>query len=107
MSEENINKRIANDNLIFDENEENHQGSKSLKVAVISGSSNVANFQENSVILRDDLSKVIIKVQKSPVQKQSLKELDVDMEDNPSDENESREEKANISQKIYESILVN
>ena len=111
MSEENKNKRIANEHLSFDENEdeENNQNSKSIKVAVISGSSNVDNFQENALILRDDQSKVIIKVQNSPVKKSFINELN-DKTDKMEDEDEicenSNEDKANISQKIFESILV-
>ena len=111
MSEENKNKRIANENLSFDENEDekNNQNSKSIKVAVISGSSNVDNFQENALILRDDQSKVIIKVQKSPVKKSFINELN-DQTDKMEDEDEvcenTNEDKANISQKIFESIVV-
>lgn len=111
MSEENKNKRIANENLSFDENEDekNNQNSKSIKVAVISGSSNVDNFQENALILRDDQSKVIIKVQNSQVKKSFINELN-DQTDKMEDEDEvcenTNEDKANISQKIFESILV-
>ena len=97
--------------MSFDENEDekNNQNSKSIKVAVISGSSNVDNFQENALILRDDQSKVIIKVQNSPVKKSFINELN-DQTDKMEDEDEvcenTNEDKANISQKIFESILV-
>lgn len=107
MSQENKNKRNANENSTFDENEEKTQNSKSVKVSVISGSSNDENFKENSVILREDQSKVVIKFQKSPVKKSILNEFNENMEDDVSENNNSREDKTNISQKIYDSILVN
>lgn len=110
MSEENRNKRMANEHLIIDENEEKNQNKKSLKVAVISGSSNVGNLQENSVVLREDLSKVIIKVQNSPVRKPFFNELGEDMENDVSEKDNSIdivEDKANVSQRIFDSLLVN
>lgn len=111
MSEEKGNKRNAGEQSNFDENEEKNHLSKSLKVAVISNSSNVANFQENSLVLRDDRSKVIIKVQKSPLMRSNLKAesfrtFDEDMKNESLDKSDSSEKNSSFSQKIYSSILV-
>ena len=109
MSEELRNKRAAKEQSNFDDKEDN-ETSNSVKVAVISDSSNVENFEENSVVLREDSSKVIIKLQQSPGKKSTILEqfdtINQEMKDETFENNESIEDKGNLSQKFYESILV-
>lgn len=111
MSDENTRKRIATEHSNFDGDERKNEISKSLKVAVISGTTNVENFQENAVVLRNDLSKVIIKVQKSPKKSfnnnEFLKSFEEEMKDESFERNDSSGENSSYSQKIYDSILVN
>ena len=103
-AEELRNKRAAKEQSNFDDKEDN-ETSNSIKVAVISGSSNVENFEENSVVLREDSSKVIIKLQQSPGKKSTILEQFDSINQEMKDET-SIEDKGNLSQKFYESILV-
>lgn len=105
MTDEIRNKRMAKEE--YEDNEEKNLTSKTFKVAVISGSSNETNFQDNSVVLRQDQSKVIIKIQQSPVKKSLIQGNfeSIDDENNEELENDDSK-KENVSQNIFDSILV-
>jgi hypothetical protein len=105
MSQE-INNKRSN----IDDNRERSEETKNLKISVISGSSNAENHHDDSVVLRKDNSKVIIKVKESPVKESFFKKIyfqstEEHMVDDSSTNSDSNE-KANVSQKIFDSILV-
>lgn len=103
MSSENRNKRLNNEeskNVFFGVH----------KVSVISSSSNTESLREDTLVPRNDKSKVIIKVKKSPIKsvflnKFSNKSNDAEMK-NDSFKDLSTEQKASLPQKLYDSILV-
>ena len=112
MSDDNSNKRSASEQNVL-EDDATIGTSKSFKVAVISSSLNTDNIVENSIVSRTNLSKVIIKVKSSPTRKTflngeniSMTSFEEDMVENISENNHSKEDQANLSQKIIDTFLV-
>ncbi|RNA42857.1 hypothetical protein BpHYR1_013363 [Brachionus plicatilis] len=72
------------------------------KIKVISSSLLPESIQHNKIVQRDDFSKNLINVKKSPVKKSHFNE---EMVNDLSENDNSKEEKANFSQRLVDSIL--